>query len=52
MDQIQGSTAGYRPILLIAEHMAVYFRQQAQHFSNGGFNGENRNYSLNTAGDW
>jgi hypothetical protein len=45
MDLIQG---GVGVSYFTTEHSAIYFGLQAQHFSNAGFNGENRNYSLNT----
>jgi hypothetical protein len=45
MDLIQGSIGAS---FFITQHSAIYLGLQAQHFSNGGFNGSNRNFSLNT----
>ncbi len=41
--------AGVGASYFISEHVAAYAGLQAQHISNAGLNGSNRNYSLNTA---
>jgi len=46
MDLIQ---AGVGVSYFMNQHWAPYFGLQAQHISNGGFNGGSRNYDLNTA---
>lgn len=45
MDEIQ---AGIGESYFVSDNAAIYAGLQAQHFSNGGFNGGNRNFSLNT----
>ena len=40
--------AGVGVSYFTTQHTALYFGLQAQHISNAGLNGTNRNFSLNT----
>jgi hypothetical protein len=41
--------AGIGESIFVSEHFAIYAGLQAQHISNAGLNGSNRNFALNTA---